>query len=99
MKEIKELRTRAIDFMLDEITADYNGLEIIFRHDLLHDKIDIKLDDNFAKCNGYQNLEEMLEKEAGMKQQLLDNNLGKIPEWLTVAENGDFLVQCKTIFN
>jgi len=75
----------------------FNELEITFRHCLSNDLIEIKLDNAFAKANGYIDLNDLLSKEPEMKEKLLKSNLGVLPEWMVVNDDGDFLVlnKCK----
>ena len=97
--KMKEIRRKSIDFMIDEVVADNGGIETSFKFDYLNDKAYIKLDDNFAKGNGYNNLHDMLDKQPQMKEQLLKDNSGKIPEWLLVAENKSSILEYQSNLN
>lgn len=77
----------------------FQGLEITFRHCLLTDTIEVKLDDAFAMANGYADLNDMLSKESEMKEGLLKCNLGLLPEWILVNDKGNFLVLNKSKMN
>lgn len=42
-----------------EIQNTFEGLTITLRHYIVNDKVFIKLDDNFAKANGFNTMEEI----------------------------------------
>lgn len=69
----------------------FNGLEIIFRH-WDDDRIEVKVTDEFAKANGYSNIQDWLNEEPEMRKQMLRIGLNKLPEWALVTDSGEFVV-------
>mgnify|MGYP001753712799 CR=1 FL=1 len=61
--------------------------------------IEIRFNDEFAKANGYLSREDMLSQEPEMKKQLLRCNMGSIPNWVVVSDDGIFLIKNKSKMN
>ena len=72
-----------------EIIEDvFNGLPIILRR--WHgcpDTVELKVNDNFAKANGYQSVEDMVERTIGKEAFL--SMYGRIPQWITARLTSD----------
>lgn len=74
------------------LTYYYNELPITFRATLDRSIIEIKFDDNFAKANGYENREAMIQDIHSASP----ITVGVIiPEWLDVS-NGEFSAMIQT---
>ena len=71
--------------------ADFHGIPQIFRH-WFDDKVEIKFTDNFARGNGFKDREDMLNKNKGMRETLLQA-CGEIPEWINIGDDGSFRVK------
>ena len=50
--------------------------------------IEIKVDEYFAKANGYKSVSDMAEKTIG--QAKFNEMFGGVPEWIRASLNGDF---------
>ena len=53
-----------------------------------HGIIEIKVDEYFAKANGYKSVSDMAEKTIG--QAKFNEMFGGVPEWIRASLNGDF---------
>lgn len=73
----------------DVLEADFDGMPITFRiwKDGSH-IVEIKVDDYFAKANGYQSVTDMAAKTVGQKT--FDAMFGGVPNWIRVTEQGEF---------
>ena len=84
MKNIIEQNER-----YDIIQMNFGNLPIIFR--CWKDGsgiIEARVDDNFAKANGYQSVGDMAEKTIGKAK--FEEMSGGVPNWIRVGPNGDF---------
>ena len=84
MKKIVEQNER-----YDIIQMNFRSLPITFR--CWKDGsgiIEIRVDANFAKANGYQSVEDMAEKTIGKGK--FEEMFGDVPDWIRVDQNGDF---------
>lgn len=84
MKKIEEQNER-----YDIIQMNFRSLPITFR--CWKDGsgiIEIRVDANFAKANGYQSVEDMAEKTIGKAK--FEEMFGDVPDWIRVDQNGDF---------
>jgi hypothetical protein B2_09778 len=84
MKKIVEQNER-----YDIIQMNFRSLPITFR--CWKDGsgiIEIRVDANFAKANGYQSVEDMAEKTIGKAK--IKEMFGDVPDWIRVDQNGDF---------
>lgn len=84
MKKIVEQNER-----YDIIQMSFRSLPITFR--CWKDGsgiIEIRVDANFAKANGYQSVEDMAEKTIGKAK--FEEIFGGVPDWIRVDQNGDF---------
>lgn len=72
-----------------EIIEDvFNGLPIILRRWYgCPDAVELKVNDNFAKANGYQSVEDMVERTIGKEAFL--SMYGRIPQWITARLTSD----------
>lgn len=68
-----------------EIIQDvFNGLPITIRRWYgCHDAVELRVNDNFAKANGYQSVEDMVERTIGREAFL------GIPQWITARLTPD----------
>lgn len=74
-----------------ECEADFMGLVQTFRI-WKNNTLEIKFNDNFARGNGFKNREDMLNKNKGMRERLLQVS-GEIPEWINIGDDGSFRVK------
>ena len=84
MKKIVEQNER-----YDIIQMNFRDLPITFRY--WKDGsgiIEARVDENFAKANGYQSVEDMAEKTRGKAK--FEEMFGGVPDWIRVNPNGDF---------
>ena len=84
MKKIIEQNER-----YDIIQMNFRDLPITFR--CWKDGsgiIEIRVNANFAKANGYQSVEDMSEKTIGKAK--FEEMFGGVPDWIMVDQNGDF---------
>lgn len=83
-----------------EIEADFEGYIQTFR--LWKDNtVEIKFNDNFARANGFIDVEDMLNQNKGMRETLI-MCCGEIPTWINVGYDGIFKVkitQVNELFN
>lgn len=65
-----------------EIIEDvFNGQSITIRRWYgCPDAVELRVNDNFAKANGYQSVEDMVERTVG--REAFYSLFGKIPEWI-----------------
>lgn len=72
-----------------EIIEDvFNGLPIILRRWYgCPDAVELKVNDNFAKANGYQSVEDMVERTVGADT--FCKMYGRVPEWITATITAD----------
>lgn len=72
-----------------EQNEDYEILEDVFNGQPItirrwygcHDAVELKVNDNFAKANGYASVEDMAERTIGKEAFL--SMYGRIPQWIT----------------
>ena len=72
----------------DIVQWEFQGMPITFR--LWKDGsgiIEIKVDEYFAKANGYKSVSDMAEKTIG--QAKFNEMFGGVPEWIRASLNGD----------
>lgn len=81
------------------ITKVFNGITCTFRHHLDNNLIEIKADDNFAKCNGYDSVNKWVNSIPSLKKSINQHFNGKVPEWLIVTEKGEFVAVDKSKMN
>ena len=68
---------------------NYEGLTITFRRRIGTDDVDVLLDDNFAKANGYSNVRGFLVTVFGANASAKDIDLLATKlKWLRVCEDG-----------
>ena len=51
------------------------------------DAVELKVNDNFAKANGYQSVEDMVERTVGADT--FYKMYGRVPEWITATITAD----------
>ena len=79
-----------------EQTSDYNILEAKFndytqQFRMWHNGVtEMRFDDQFAKANGYENIQDLINKMNGMKE-YLNIAFGKVPEWIAVDPATGFI--------
>ena len=84
MKKIIEQNER-----YDIIQMNFRDLPITFRCWKDDSRIiEARVDENFAKANGYQSVEDMAEKTIGKAK--FKEMFGGVPDWIRVNPNGDF---------
>jgi len=71
--------------------ADFNGHTQIFRH-WINGVVEVKLTNGFARGNGFESINDMLNKCTGMRENLT-KMCGQIPDWLTITHDGRFVVR------
>lgn len=69
----------------EDIVKTFRGIPCTFRHHLDTNAIEIKADDNFARCNGYDSLDLWVNSIPSLKKAINQHFNGKVPEWLTVT--------------
>ena len=74
-----------------ECEADFMGLVQTLRI-WKNNTLEIKFNDNFAMGNGFKDREDMLDKNKGMRETLLQA-CGEIPEWINIGDDGSFRVK------
>lgn len=74
-----------------ECEADFMGLVQTLRI-WKNNTLEIKFNDNFARGNGFKDREDMLDKNKGMRETLLQA-CGEIPEWINIGDDGSFRVK------
>lgn len=70
------------------VVEDFENLPITFRVWKREPTIEVKIDNNFAKANGYSSVSDMWKNGIGGKE--IVKELGREPKWLRVTEDGDF---------
>lgn len=84
MKKIIEQNER-----YDIIQMNFRDLPITFRFWKDGSQIvEIKVDEYFAKANGYKSVDDMAEKTIG--QAKFNEMFGGVPDWIRVDQNGGF---------
>ncbi len=73
------------------------GYPITFRHWKRGDVVEIKVDDNFAKANGYQSATHFLENIQCFKEYL--TRIGRVPEWVIISPKGEFYFRDISMLN
>ena len=73
------------------IVDDYDNLPITFRVWKDRPVIEVKINNNFAKANGYKSVTAMFSEAEGGKE--IVAQLGRVPEWLRVTEDGEFYLE------
>lgn len=71
----------------------YNGLPITFRVWKHYPVVEVRADKNLAKANGFSSIDEMFSVAMGTDAK----NLERLPEWITITEEGDFLVRSNSL--
>ena len=87
--------TRNIGNNTVEYVSTFKNIDCTFRHHLDTDKVEIKFDDNFSKCNGYKNREDLI-RSTNLQSKMNKINFGIIPEWLVVDKDGNFMIELKS---
>ena len=74
----------------DIVQWKFKGIPITFRFWKNGSQIaEIKVDENFAKANGYESVEDMAEKTIG--QAKFNEMFGGVPEWIRTDVEGNFM--------
>lgn len=73
------------------VVDDFEQLPITFKVWKEEPIIEVKIDDNFAKANGYKSVAEMFKEGVGGRE--IIKELGRVPEWLRVTEDGGFYLE------
>lgn len=74
----------------DTVQWEFQGMPITFR--LWKDGsgiVEIKVDSNFAKANGYKSVDDMAAKTIG--QAKFNEMFGGVPEWIRASPDGEFI--------
>ncbi len=74
----------------DIVQWEFQGMPITFR--LWKDGsgiVEIKVDSNFAKANGYKSVDDMAAKTIG--QAKFNEMFGGVPEWIRASPDGEFI--------
>ena len=92
MSELMHIKT---DDTYEYYTDKYDGFAVTFRKTIrLPMRIYVKVDDSFARANGYESMNDL---PKDMKEQL-KRCFGNDVAWL-LCHNGDFLAYPKDILN
>lgn len=75
----------------EKIENYFNGIKCTFRRNIISGSIEIKVDKNFAKCNGYDSVDAWVNATPELKQAIDQNFDGKVPEWLLVTKSGELI--------
>ena len=68
---------------------DYEGNPITFRKWKATDEfVEIRTDENFARANGYESVEDMIAETAG--EEKMRELFGGVPDWIKAFPNGVF---------
>jgi hypothetical protein len=70
------------------VVEDFDSLPITFRVWKYQPIIEVKVDSNFAKANGFGSVSDMWKNGIGGREIVAE--LGREPKWLRVTEDGDF---------
>lgn len=73
------------------VVDDFEQLPITFKVWKEEPIIEVKIDDNFAKANGYKTVSEMFKEGIGGRE--IVEEMGRVPEWLRVTEDGGFYLE------
>ena len=73
------------------IVDEYENLPITFRVWKDNPIIEVKIDNNFAKANGYESVSKMFKEAQGAKEIIAE--LSRVPDWLRVTEDGGFYLE------
>ena len=68
---------------------DYSGMPITVRFWKFTEITEIKVDNYFAKANGFHSVADMAARTVG--QNKFDELFGGVPEWIRVDDNGNFV--------
>ncbi len=74
----------------DIVQWEFQGMPITFR--LWKDGsgiVEIKVDSNFAKANGYKSVDDMAARTIG--QAKFNEMFGGVPEWIRASPDGEFI--------
>lgn len=67
----------------------FNGEVITFRYWYNRpNEVEVLVDDNFARANGYKSVEDMAKETIGMAT--FQKLYGRVPEWITATSDGEF---------
>lgn len=73
----------------DIVQWEFQGMPITFRFWKDGSQTaEIKVNEYFAKANGYRSVDDMAEKTIG--QAKFNEMFGGVPEWIRVSPNGEF---------
>lgn len=73
----------------DIVQWEFQGMPITFRFWKDDSQTaEIKVNEYFAKANGYRSVDDMAEKTIG--QAKFNEMFGGVPEWIRVSPNGEF---------
>lgn len=78
-----------------EQNEDYEILEDVFNGEVItirrwygcHDAVELRVNDNFARANGYKSVEDMAVRTIGKEAFL--SMYGRIPQWITARITAD----------
>ena len=62
-----DAKTTTITATYRDIGHEFNGFPILFRHYFKQGAIHIRVDDNFARANGFESLEEIYKIDPAMR--------------------------------
>lgn len=67
----------------------FEDRKISFRQNLETGEVDIQLDDNFAICNGFKSLDDLINQNyTDAEKRQMKAIFGDVPKWVRCFENG-----------
>ena len=67
----------------------FEDRKISFRQNLETGEVDIQLDDNFAICNGFKSLDDLINQNyTDAEKRQMKAIFGDVPKWVRCYENG-----------
>lgn len=68
--------------------CEYDNMPITFRHWRHAGITEIRVNENFAKANGYKSVTDMVNQTVG--QAKFKELFGGVPDWIRASPNGEF---------
>ena len=75
--------------MYKYFTKEFEGRKISFRQNIDTGEVDIKFDNNFAVCNGFESLNDLINQNyTDAEKRQMKAIFGGVPQWVRCFENG-----------